>query len=201
MLADLLARPGVVETVELRGRVGFLALHGGHLEKVTDVIAREAAEASDSSYYGVWHPDGPKHHVPSTAYDPAQSTALHSILDHIDVAVAIHGYGRDDLFHTLLVGGRNRSFAGVVSDALRSVLPDPYEVRDDIDGIPKGLRGLHERNPVNLPRLHGVQIELPPTVRWNREDHNWSEFGDAGRARHIDALIERLAAAAIDFAG
>ncbi|NBU56526.1 MAG: hypothetical protein EBS22_09960, partial [Acidimicrobiia bacterium] len=32
----------------------------------------------------------------------------------------------------------------------------------DLAEIPVRLRGLHDRNPVNRPRLAGVQIELPP---------------------------------------
>ncbi len=35
-LAELLARPGVVETVELRSSFGFMAIHAGQLEEVTD---------------------------------------------------------------------------------------------------------------------------------------------------------------------
>ena len=40
--ADLLASPGVEEVCVLRGSVGFMAYHGGHLEEMTDVIARKA---------------------------------------------------------------------------------------------------------------------------------------------------------------
>jgi phage replication-related protein YjqB (UPF0714/DUF867 family) len=35
----LLRVPGVTESGVLRSRFGFLAIHGGGLEKVTDVIA------------------------------------------------------------------------------------------------------------------------------------------------------------------
>ena len=35
-----------------------MAYHGGGLEAMTDVIAREAAERSGASYYGVVHPPG-----------------------------------------------------------------------------------------------------------------------------------------------
>ena len=36
---------------------------------------------------------------------------------------------------------------------------------DDLDEIPKAVRGIHPRNPVNLPPGGGVQLELPPRVR------------------------------------
>ena len=42
--ATLLGTPGVEEVSELRGRVGFMAYHGGALEAMTDVIATRAAE-------------------------------------------------------------------------------------------------------------------------------------------------------------
>ena len=44
MLEDLLAQPGVEEVCELRSRFGVMALHGGNLERGTDVIAAAAAE-------------------------------------------------------------------------------------------------------------------------------------------------------------
>ena len=38
--AELLALPGVIEECELRGRLGFMAYHGGGLEETTDIVAR-----------------------------------------------------------------------------------------------------------------------------------------------------------------
>ena len=61
----LLDEPGVVEEHELRGRVGFMAYHGGALEEMTDVIARSAAERAGASYYGVVQPEHLKWHIPS----------------------------------------------------------------------------------------------------------------------------------------
>ena len=42
-LASLLEEPGVEEVLSLAGPVGFLALHGGGQDRVTDQIASEAA--------------------------------------------------------------------------------------------------------------------------------------------------------------
>ena len=47
---------------------------------------------------------------------------------------------------------------------MRTHLP-AYNIVTEIEDIPKDLRGLHSRNPVNLPPGTGVQIELPPRVR------------------------------------
>ena len=41
------------------GRFGFLAFHGGSLERMTDVVATEAADASGASLYAVLQPDEP----------------------------------------------------------------------------------------------------------------------------------------------
>ena len=51
-LQELLSRPTVEEILHLRSpRLGFMAFHGGRLEKVTDVVATEAAARSGASYY------------------------------------------------------------------------------------------------------------------------------------------------------
>ena len=50
-LSELLSEAGVVEVSLLRSRFGFLAIHGGGLEEMTDVIAERAADAADASVY------------------------------------------------------------------------------------------------------------------------------------------------------
>ena len=63
---------------------------------------------------------------------------------------------------------------------------------DDVAEIPSGLRGQHPRNPVNRPANHGVQLELPPTARWNRDESNWSDHEGTGRAPQVDLVIAAL---------
>jgi phage replication-related protein YjqB (UPF0714/DUF867 family) len=72
---------------------------------------------------------------------------------------------------------------------LRRRLP-AYEVATDMDRIPNELRGLHHRNPVNLPPQQGVQIELPPRVRGTTPLF-WDWEGP-GLAPHAQALVEGL---------
>jgi phage replication-related protein YjqB (UPF0714/DUF867 family) len=194
MFDELLAHPGVEEILVLRpGPVGFMAFHGGSLEQVTDDVAVTAAERSGTSVYAVVQPPDFRWHLPSTLIDPTHSRALRAFLDHVDVAIAVHGFGRPDMFTRLLLGGSNRALAGHVGARLRQDLP-AYEIVDDLDEIPRELRGLHADNPVNRPRHGGVQLELPPRVRglgpyWAGHDHD-------GRAPHTEALIDGLAAAA-----
>jgi phage replication-related protein YjqB (UPF0714/DUF867 family) len=165
VLAELLACPGVVERCELRGSFGVMAFHGGSLEQGTDLIAEEAAARSGASVYVVRQPPDLRWHVPSVAFDPAESEALAAFLEHVDAAVAVHGYGRDGMWTTLLLGGRNRVLAAALARELRAGLGEGFRIVDEVDDIPDGLRGQDRRNPVNRTRLRGVQLELPPRVR------------------------------------
>jgi phage replication-related protein YjqB (UPF0714/DUF867 family) len=133
--AELLAQPGVDEVCHLRSRFGFMAFHGGALEIGTDIIAHAAAEAVGASYYGVHQPPGVLVHIPSIKVDPAASTSLASFLDHVDVVVAVHGYGRQGHWATLLFGGTNRELAHHVAGHVAPRLP-AYEVRLDVEAIP-----------------------------------------------------------------
>jgi len=190
--AELLARDDVTEHLELRSRFGFMAFHGGRLEQMTDVIASAAALASGASYYGVLFPDGVDH-LPSTQVDPVHSPRLTSFLDHVEVVVTIHGFGRQGLFTSLLLGGGNRPLAHHVGDHLRRRLP-AYRVLTDLEAIPTELRGQHPRNPVNRPPQQGVQIELPPRVRGSSP--LWWDWEGPGPTPHTQALIDGLADAA-----
>ena len=192
--AALLATEGVEEVLELRGRFGFMAYHGGSLEEVTDVIAREAAARAGASYYGVHQPPNLQWHLPSTQIDPALSLALAQFLDHVDIVVTVHGYGRQGYWATLLLGGHNRELAHHVGGALAEALP-AYEIAHDLERVPVELRGLHPRNPVNLPRLGGVQLELPPRVRG--QSPLWWDWDGPGLCPHTEALIVALATAAL----
>ena len=161
-LSELLAEPGVAEVSSLRSRFGFLAIHGGGLEQMTDVIAERAAEAADASVYLLRHPDKYPHHLPSARYDPEESPRLAEFLDHVDVAVSLHGYGRIGRSTQLLAGGRNRVLAAHLA---RHIQLPGYQVVTDLDAIPAELRGLHPDNPVNRVRDGGSQLELSVRVR------------------------------------
>ncbi len=184
---QLLEADGVVERCVLAGRFGFMAYHGGQLEQRTELIARAAAEASDASVYTVEHP-GPRH-FPSTIVRREDSAVLDEFLDHVDVVVTVHGYGRWGRFTSLLLGGANRVLASTVGAALIEALPD-YEIVTALDDIPKELRGLHPANPVNLPRGGGVQLELPPRVRGLGP--RWADWTSPDPVPPMAALIDAL---------
>jgi phage replication-related protein YjqB (UPF0714/DUF867 family) len=186
VFADLLAHPGVTERVELRSRFGFMAIHGGSLERGTAEIATRAADAAGASLYTVVQPEDFRWHLPSHLVGPEESPALAGFLDHVDHVVSIHGYGREGYWTRLLLGGRDRDLAARIGPILAAGL-DGFEIIDDLDTIPAALRGLHPENPVNRSRGGGVQLELPPRVRG---------LGPHGRADAVDALVAALATAA-----
>jgi phage replication-related protein YjqB (UPF0714/DUF867 family) len=163
MFDELLRQPGVRETVELRSGFGFMAFHGG-LEGGTETIAEESAERSGASLYAVVQPPDLTWHVPSSQVTPEHSDALARFLDHVEVVIAVHGYGRPDRPEDLLLGGGNRDLAALLAGCLRTHLPG-FRVISELDAIPVELRGLHPDNPVNLPSGGGVQLELPPRAR------------------------------------
>jgi phage replication-related protein YjqB (UPF0714/DUF867 family) len=188
-LSSLLEVPDVDEHSVLRSRFGFLAIHGGGLEQMTDVIAERAAAAAGASVYVVRHPEHYPHHLPSARYLADESAVLTAFLDHVEAAVSLHGYGRIGRSTQLLAGGADRALARHVA---RHIAIPGYQVVVDLEAIPRELRGLHPDNPVN--RVRGVQLELPPRVRGLSPR---SPLPDAdGLSPVTSALVKGLAAAA-----
>ena len=194
MATSLLEASDAYEELEIRSKVGLMAYHGGTLEKATDAIARETAELCGASYYGLIQTNDDPLHFPSTKLFEYASENLNVFFRHVKIVITIHGYGREHLFHSVLLGGRNRALASHLASFLKMALPD-YSFENDLEQIPKELRGLHPKNPVNIPALTGVQVELPPTLRWNREEWGWSDNGGIGRAKHVDDIIVALSKA------
>ena len=194
MATNLLETSDAYEELEIRSEIGLMAYHGGTLEKATDAIARETAELCGASYYGLIQTNDDPLHFPSTKLFEYASENLNVFFQHVRVVITIHGYGREHLFHSVLLGGRNRALASHLASFLKMALPD-YSFENDLEQIPKELRGLHPKNPVNIPALTGVQVELPPTLRWNREEWGWSDNGGIGRAKHVDDIIVALSKA------
>jgi phage replication-related protein YjqB (UPF0714/DUF867 family) len=190
-LSALLSESGVTEVSRLRSRFGFLAIHGGGVEQMTDVIAERAAEAAGASVYLLRHPDRYPHHLPSALFNPGESSRLAEFLDHVDIAVSLHGYGRIGRSTQLLAGGCNRALAAHLA---RHIQLPGYQVVTDLDAIPRELRGLHPDNPVNRVRDGGTQLELSVRVRGLSPRSPLP--GPDGLSPVTAALVQGLAAAA-----
>ena len=163
-LEELLACRGVEEDLALRSRFGFMAFHGGSLETKTDAIAASAARNSEASFYAIRQPSNLRWHIPSSLFRADESPKLQAFFKRVDVVVTVHGFRRKAFPRHVMLGGRNRALAAHLADALRPTLPGAVVV-DDLSKIPKPIRGVHPDNPVNVPRLRGVQVELSPMVR------------------------------------
>src|ERR1700739_1478186 len=189
-LSELLDQPGVIEDSRLRSRFGFLAIHGGGLEQMTDVIAERGAQAADASMYVVRHPDRYPHHLPSSRFRAEESPTLAEFLGHVDVVISVHGYGRIGRSTQLRAGGRNRELAAHLA---RHVELPGYHLVTDLDAIPPELRGVHGDNPVNRVRGGGVQLELSRRVRGISPRSRLP--GDNGLSPVTSALVRGLATA------
>jgi phage replication-related protein YjqB (UPF0714/DUF867 family) len=212
-LDGLLTLPGVEEVCELRSAVGFMALHGGSQDRGTHEIASRAAEQSGASYYAIVQPRDLRVHLTSRLHDPAQSPAMQAFLGHVEVAISVHGFGRDSFsFHVesgtqpviepygpALRGRQTGPLRGIIVGGLNSPLVDAASrlFCDRFPGYHAGSErvrlGFHPRNPVNLPSAHGVQIELPPALRG---------IGDLGEhlVPYEDGIVTEVVAVLVELA-
>jgi len=181
-----------------------MALHGGSQDRGTDQIASRAAELSGASYYAIVQPNRLRVHLTSRLHDPDHSDYLRTFLQHIEIAVSVHGYGREGFslrvdplrgplidaygpalrgaqtgpLRGIILGGQNPELLAAARQLFHDRFPG-YHVADE------GVRlGFHRDNPVNLPSAHGVQIELPPGLR------GIGEFGEHLVPREDDAVPE-----------
>jgi phage replication-related protein YjqB (UPF0714/DUF867 family) len=210
-LAELLALPGVKETCALRSRVGVMALHGGSQDRGTDQIAGRAAERSGASYYAIVQPPGLRVHLTSRLHNPEHSALLRAFLAHVDIAVSVHGFGRDGFalwvdserglviepygpairgrqtgpLRGIIVGGLNGELLDAARNLFRGRFPG-YHLADE-----RVRLGFHPDNPVNLPSQHGVQIELPPGLRGIGDFGEYLIPREGGVAAEVvDSLVE-----------
>lgn len=213
-LSELLALPGVEEVCVLRSPVGFLALHGGSQDRGTHEIASRAAEHAGASYYAIVQPPDLRVHLTSRRHDPEQSEKLSAFLRHVDIAISVHGFGRDSFavgldpagalvlepYGPALRGRQTGPLRGIIVGGLNAGLLDAAEsvLGDRLPGYAASSErvrlGFHPDNPVNLPSDHGVQIELPPALRG---------IGDFGEhfAPAPDGVVSDVIGALVELAG
>jgi phage replication-related protein YjqB (UPF0714/DUF867 family) len=212
-LAELLTMPGVREECILRSNVGFMALHAGSQDRGTEQIASRAAAQTGASYYAIVHPPGLRVHLTSRLHHPDHSANLRAFLAHVDVAISVHGFGRDGFalwvdpdsglliepygpairgrqtgpLRGIILGGLNAQLLAAARDLFQRRFAG-YHVADE-----RVRLGFHPDNPVNLPSAHGVQVELPPGLR------GIGDFGETLLPRE-DAVVSEVVAAMIELA-
>jgi len=207
-LAELLSWPGVEEICELRSAVGLMALHGGSQDRGTHEIASRTAEETGASYYAIVQPSGMRFHLTSRRHNPDDSDRLRAFLQHVEIAISIHGFGRDGFSLTadpvggviiepygpalrgrqsgplrgVILGGRHTELLNMARRLLHDRFTG-FHVADE-----RVRLGFHPQNPVNLPSSHGVQVELPPGLR------GIGDFGDQLVPREDGMVTEVIAA-------
>jgi phage replication-related protein YjqB (UPF0714/DUF867 family) len=212
-LAELLGMPGIREECVLGSNVGFMALHGGSQDRGTEHIAARAAEQAGASYYGIVHPSDLRVHLTSRLHDPAHSVQLRTFIMHVDVAISVHGFGRDGFalwidrdggltiepygpavrgrqtgpMRGIILGGLNAQLLRTGRQLFEQRFAD-YHVADE-----RVRLGFHPDNPVNLPSAHGVQVELPPGLR------GIGDFGEILVPRQ-DGIVNEVVAALVELA-
>jgi phage replication-related protein YjqB (UPF0714/DUF867 family) len=185
-----------------------MALHGGSQDRGTHEIASQAAAQVGASYYAIIQPSDLRVHLTSRRHDPDQSERMAAFLAHVDVAISVHGFGRDsfNLFvdpaggmviepygpalrgrqtgplRGIIIGGQNVQLLTVARRLLNGRFAG-FHVADERIRL-----GFHSENPVNLPLDHGVQIELPPGLR------GIGELGEQLVARRDKAVTEVIMA-------
>ncbi|MEV6118327.1 poly-gamma-glutamate hydrolase family protein [Streptomyces sp. NPDC052109] len=144
--------------------IGLLALHGsneGGTAQLAETVARHCGATSlVFTQPGVHRPV----HIPSPRMAAEPCGLLREFLERVSLTVSLHGHKRPEAPHAVFLGGRHRDAAHVLADALTVHAPH-FPAVTDLSAIPSGLRGVHPRNPVNLTRLAGVQVELPLLAR------------------------------------
>jgi phage replication-related protein YjqB (UPF0714/DUF867 family) len=213
-LSELLALPGVEEVCVLRSPVGFMALHGGSQDRGTHEIASRASKRSGASYYAIVQPNDLRVHLTSRRHEPGQSQKMSAFLQHVEIAISVHGFGRDSFnfyvdagsrpvvepYGPALRGSQTRPLRGIIVGGLNPALVDVASrlLGDRFPGYHAGSErvrlGFHPDNPVNLPVGRGVQIELPPALRG---------IGDLGEhfVPRQDGVVTEVVAALAELAG
>ena len=183
---------GADEFVHVAGPVGILALHGGGIEPGTETIARFVARETGASLYiyaGRLPRDNLRLHRPSPYDDSELTAALRRFLDHVQLAISVHGHGRAE--EIVFLGGLNDALAARLAAVARDALPR-YGWIFDPAAIPPGLRGRHPRNAVNLPPDRGVQIELPRSLRETRASAEGRPLEPTGDSLVLAQVLSHL---------
>ena len=165
------------------------------------------------SYYAILQPPDLRVHLTSRLHNPDHSATLQAFLNHVDIAISVHGFGREgfalwfDDEHGLVIepygpalqGKQTGPLRGIIVGGLNAELLDSarqlfqgrfagYHVADERIRL-----GFHPDNPVNLPSAHGVQVELPPGLR------GIGDFGEIWVPRQ-DRVVLEMVAALVDLA-
>ena len=178
----------LLATLTLGGEIGLLALHGSN-EGGTAELARSVAGRCGATSLVFTQPGTRKPvHIPSPRMEVEHCALLRTFLARVAVTVSLHGHRRPATPRSVFLGGGNRPAAHLLASHLGALRPE-FDPVTDLEEIPLALRGLHARNPVNLTRRGGVQVELPLAAR-TRRSGGWDlRLPDTPPQHVVNALV------------
>ncbi len=151
---------GVDYRVVCQNRKSWITIvspHGGFIEGGTTELGAAIA-GGDYNFFGfsaLNMQNAEKLHVTSTLFSDNKLTEM---LFSSKAAVSIHGRRDRDDPESVWLGGLNTTLKDLIGSELK-------KAGFKVDLKPKELQGTSEANFVNLPDQHGVQLEIPYTLR------------------------------------
>jgi phage replication-related protein YjqB (UPF0714/DUF867 family) len=179
------------EHLHLGGSLGLVAIHGGGIEPGTEEIARFVAYHSGASLYvyaGRRATGNLSLHRPSHRTKLQDRPLVMKFLDHVNMAISIHGHGRNE--RCAYVGGLHQAMVHQFVKIAQAALGE-YEWIFDPESIPPEIRGQNPKNIVNLPPAQGMQLELPRDLRRTESTSDGKKLEPAGDALVLSRLLVR----------
>ena len=177
------------EHLHLGTSLGLVAIHGGGIEPGTEEIARFVADHSGASLYvfaGRRATGNLPLHRPSHLMELQDRPLVKKFLNHVNVAISIHGHGRNE--RCAYVGGLHQAMVQQFVEVAQAALSH-YEWIFDPESIPPEIRGQNPNNIVNLPPAQGMQLELPRDLRRTKPTPDGRKFEPAGDALVLSRLL------------
>jgi len=164
-------------------KIGIMAIHGGGIEPMTDIIAKDIAK-NDYTFYafiGLKKKNNRIMHITSTCFDEPTSTKF---LRSVDTAISIHGCrSTSEIIH---VGGLNKKLAELIK---KNLIEKGFEIGNCEN---PEISGENKNNICNKCKDKGVQIEVSASLR-ERLD------GLGRKSRYYKKFISAIRKAIIDY--
>lgn len=139
-----------IEVRDISARCSALAIHGGNLEKGTDLLADKVAgrEMNFYAFKSLLKKDAWKAHITSSRFNEPRAVFLSKKSDY---SISFHGMAENG--KKICVGGSAQTFAGKMAEELKSA---GFNVQYPCLRLP----GRNPMNVANLAGNGGVQLEI-----------------------------------------
>lgn len=144
-----------IRVLDRKHPITIMSPHGGFIDIGTSAIAAAIAGRDMNLYdfQGLQAINGIDLHVTSTRF---RDDKLMTLIDRCDLGVGVHNMGLMET-DAIWLGGLNQSLK---ESARKHLLAEGFAVETS---IPR-YRGEHSKNICNLPKRHGIQLELPTNL-------------------------------------